>query len=184
MKIGIREIVFIVLLLSIPLMAWLLAFRPFGEQRAAMMAQIRQKQRKLEDLRQATAGIDDLDAEIRKLRKAIHFLESKLPSGSKEVDVILKEVWEKAEEGKLTSKAVRTQKVKGDGRFREQPIQIELAGDFKSFYSFLLAVERLPRITRLDELTLEKEQKKEGVARSRFTLSIFYEQDSPAPGGR
>ena len=184
MKIGVREIIFILLLMTIPVMAWLLAFKPFGEERARIMATIRQKQQKLDDLRRATAGIDDLDEEIRKLGKAIRFLENKLPSGSKEVDVILKEVWEKAEDGKLVSKAVRTKKVKGDGRFMEQPIQIELEGDFRNFYSFLLAVERLKRITRLDYLELQKETKKEGVARARFVLSIFYEQEDSASGGR
>lgn len=183
MKIGVREIIFIVLLLTIPLMAWLLAFKPFGEERARIMAGIFEKQQKLEDLRLATAGIQDLDDEISKLSKAISFLESKLPSGSKEVDVILREVWEKAEDGKLVSKAVRTRKVKGDGRFMEQPILIELQGGFKQFYAFLLALERLPRITRLDELELDKDLKKEGEARARFTLSIFYERESTGPGG-
>ena len=74
MKIGIREGLFIVLLLSIPLLAWLLAFKPAGEQRAVLQAEILEKEQKLDDLRRATSGISDLDAEIQKLSKAINFL--------------------------------------------------------------------------------------------------------------
>jgi Tfp pilus assembly protein PilO len=93
------------------------------------------------------------------------------------VDVILKEVWQIAEKDRLVSKSVRSLKIAGEGRFRELPMQIELEGNFRNFYTFLLAVERLPRITQINELMLDKEQKKEGAARADMKLSIFYEQE-------
>jgi ribosomal protein S27AE len=39
----------------------------------------------------------------------------------------------------------------------EQPMKMELYGNFDSYYSFLIDLEQLPRITRIRELELKKD---------------------------
>ena len=67
----------------------------------------RRSSKALTDLQQATAGIDDLNRKIDELQKAIKFFESKLPQ-EKEIDKILKEVWQMAEANSLQTKTIKT----------------------------------------------------------------------------
>jgi Tfp pilus assembly protein PilO len=61
--------------------------------------------------------------------------------------------------------------------YSELPIQMSLSGDFNGFYSFLLQLEKLPRITRVTQMKLEKINDHDGEATANITLSIFFEPD-------
>ena len=52
---------------------------------------------------------------------------------------------------------VRTLKTKQNNGYIELPLKMELQGNFKSYYSFLLELEQLDRITKIRELTLKKD---------------------------
>jgi len=52
---------------------------------------------------------------------------------------------------------------------------MKLVGDFTSFYSFLLELEKLPRIMKLRELKLDKQNESEGEIGAEFILSIFFQ---------
>jgi Tfp pilus assembly protein PilO len=52
---------------------------------------------------------------------------------------------------------------------------MELVGNFSSFYSFLLELEKLPRIIKIRELKLDKEKITEGQISADFILSIFFQ---------
>jgi Tfp pilus assembly protein PilO len=111
------------------------------------------------------------------LKQAILFFESKLPQ-EKEIDKILKEVWQLAEQNALQAKTIKTLKTERAANYSEQPIEMVLAGDFNGFYSFLLQLEKLPRITRITNMNLSKITEKEGTMQARLTLSIFFEPDT------
>ena len=55
----------------------------------------------------------------------------------------------------------------------EQPLRMELMGDFNSFYSFLLELEELDRIMKIRELKLEKLSESEITAD--FVVSVFFQ---------
>src|SRR5207237_272995 len=112
-------------------------------------------------LKTATTGISDLEKKIADLQSAIAFFESKLPQ-EKEIDKILQELWQMAEANALQTKTIKTLKSERAGGYSEQPIQMTLSGDFHGFYSFLLQLEKLSRITRVSQLKLEKITTNEG----------------------
>lgn len=181
MKFGLREIVITALLMCIPLVAWKLVFVPNNTRNADMLKQIEQKQAKLRELNLATATIGDLKTEIHELSKAIGFFQTKLPN-QQEIDKILQEVWRLAEANNLTTKSIRTKtRPTGTRRFSdvvegEQPIAVQLEGDFKGLYSFLLALENQPRIMRIQNMKIEKLKKgEEGMVKANFVMSIFFE---------
>ncbi len=181
MKFGVREIVIIVLLMCIPLVAWKLVFVPNNTRNTEMLKQIEQKQAKLRELNLATATIGDLKTEIQELSKAIGFFQTKLPN-QQEIDKILQEIWRMAEANDLTTKSIRTKdRPTGTNKFSdvvegEQPIAVQLEGDFKGLYSFLLALENQPRIMRIQNMKIEKMQKgEEGTVKADFVMSIFFE---------
>ena len=68
MRLGIREIAFIVLLIVIPVGAWWFAFRPAMSREAAMMVRIEVQQEGLRELNRATAPIGDVEQDARRQR--------------------------------------------------------------------------------------------------------------------
>ncbi len=189
MKFGVREIVFTVLLLLIPVGAWRFVLRPSSQRNAEMLAQIAVKQEKLRELNRATGTIGDLKGEIASLEKAIGFFQSKLPS-EKEIDKVLNEVSLLAEANHLTTKKIRTLGRTGEKSLlslsasqSEQPIEMRLEGDFAGFYVFLQALENQPRIMRVTQMILKKPDKgPEGAMTAEISMSIFFERDH-GPGG-
>ena len=181
MKLGLREAIFFVLLLSIPVGSWALVFRPQNQRNAAMLARIVAKQERLMDLNQATVTIGDLKKEIASLEEAVKFFQSKLPN-AKEMDKVLREVWELAEANHLITKSIRT--LQSAERptapeltnLYEQPIAMQLEGDFRGFYVFLQALENQSRIMRISKLTLEKTPAGEGQIKACFDMSVFFEK--------
>lgn len=177
---------FLLVLVALPVASWFFVFAPRAEQVAEVEAEIKQKQAKLEQLENATAAMDNLGEEIDKLTQAIQVFEQKLPA-QHEVDVILKEVWELAAKHDLAPKSVRPEKIMSAAYYTELPIKMEIVGDFDGFYSFLLELEKLQRITRMPNMKLEKIKDEEGMMKAVVILSIFFEgegQTSAAAGGK
>jgi Tfp pilus assembly protein PilO len=189
MKFGVREIVFTVLLLLIPVGAWRFVLRPSSQRNSEMLAQIAVKQAKLRDLNQATGTIGDLKGEIASLEKAVGYFQSKLP-GEKEIDKVLNEVSLLAEANHLTTKKIGTLGRTSEKSLlslsasqSEQPIEMHLEGDFAGFYVFLQALENQPRIMRITQMMLKKiESGPEGTMKAEISMSIFFEKD-PVQGG-
>src|SRR5205085_4666293 len=129
MKLGFRELLFVCVMLGLLACSYLFVFNKVNTKRAALMADMQAKQRALANLRQSTAGIEDMNHKIEDLQKAIDFFDSKLPQ-EREVDKILKEVWQLAEANALRTKTVKTLKNERFAGYSEQPIQMSLSGDF------------------------------------------------------
>ena len=152
-----------------------------------MLAEIETKQAKLRDIDQATGLMGDLEKEIRTLGESIAYFQSKLPS-EKEIDKVLKDVWLLARRNNLTPSVVKTQDRANKQSFvdaqdcnAEQPIEMHLDGDFFGFYSFLQAMENQPRIMRIAQMELARDEKMgPGHMKATLHLSIFYERDKPA----
>ena len=177
MKFGIREIIFVVVMLGLLGSTNYFVFSKANKRKQERLADIHGRQQALSNLQQATSGIEDLNRKIDELQKAITFFEGKLPQ-EKEVDKILKEVWQMAEANTLQTRSVKTLKVERGPNYSEQPITMTLSGDFNGFYAFLLQLEKLPRITRVTEMKLEKISDRDGEMQASMKLSIFFEPDS------
>jgi type IV pilus assembly protein PilO len=182
MKIGFREVLFVCVMMGLLASTYFFVFTKKQAERYSLERDTAQKQTQLVHLRRATAGIDDLSRKIDELQRAIDFFESKLPQ-EKEVDKILKEVWQMAEANSLQTKTIKTLRTERAAAYSEQPIQMSLKGDFNGFYAFLLQLEKLPRITRITRMNLTKINDKDGEMEATLTLSIFFEPDTGAESG-
>jgi len=182
MSSGLRTMVFVVLLLGILAASWLLMFKPQRDEIDRLNADTREKAEKLASLVAKTAGGRDLPAEIEKRRRAIEILDVKLPE-QKEMADVLDTVWKTARANGLSNKSVRPMKtVAGDG-FGEYSIRMVIVGPFGDpkepdkggFYPFLRSVEEMKRITRISEMTIEKDPKNEGQMQADLLLTIYFE---------
>lgn len=183
MRFGLREFIFLMVLLVVPVAAYFYNFKPTNQEIRGAKNEIEIKQAKLDKLREVTARIDDINSAIEQGRAAIQLVEAKLPSAL-EVEVILKDIWQIAASADLTVKTVKSEAAVDAAGYMEQPLQVIMEGRFDGFYNFLMQLEGLPRITRIHKMKLERSaQSGESGAppdqmRASFVLSIYFEQAS------
>jgi len=177
MRFGIRELIFVSLMIALLISTWVFVFRKASTRRQQKLAEIEAWDGQLNNLRRASSGIDDMGRKITELQKAIDFFASKLPA-AKEMDKVLTEVSQMADANSLQSKTVKSLKTERGRNYSEQSIQMNLSGDFNGFYSFLLQLEKLPRITRLTNMKLDKIDERDGEMSAQITMSIFFEPDT------
>ena len=183
MKFGVRELVFVAVMLGLLGSSYFLVFNKANEKRIAVQAEIDRKQKELAELEQATSGTDDLKQKIEDLQKAIAIVEDKLPQ-EREIDKVLKEVWQMAEANNLEQRTIKTLRSQRANNFNEQPIEMSLAGDFEGFYVYLQQLEKLPRLTRVTKMDLTKMNDRDGAMEAKLTLSIFFEPDTASAAAR
>ena len=183
MKFGVRELIFVAVMLGLLGSSYFLVFNKANEKRAAVQAEIDRKQKELAELEQATSGTDDLKQKIEDLQKAIAIVEDKLPQ-EREIDKVLKEVWQMAEANNLEQRTIKTLRSQRANNYNEQPIEMSLAGDFEGFYVYLQQLEKLPRLTRVTKMDLTKMNDRDGAMEAKLTLSIFFEPDTASAAAR
>lgn len=174
MRIGIREFVMFMAVLLLPVGAYFGAFRPQNAQIEKDRAELEHRRELLTKLRAETARNADLQRANTEIAGQITQIESRLPT-SKQVDQIVRQVSMLAVESGLAAPNLKSTKPVAAARYREQPLDMTTSGSFEGFYAFLQSLERLPRITRIVDLTLS--DAKDGSLQVAFTLSIYFRQD-------
>jgi Tfp pilus assembly protein PilO len=179
MKLGLREIVFILALLGLLGASYFVVFTKQDAKRRAKVEQRDAKLTALHEMDRASASVQDVDNKIRDLQKAIDYFESRLPQ-AKEMDKVLAEVWQLTESNGLRTQTVKTPPSQRMSGFREQTVELNLAGEFTGFYEFMLKLEQLPRLTRVSRMNLTKITDKDGEMQAALTMSIFFEPETEA----
>jgi type IV pilus assembly protein PilO len=177
MKLGMRELIFGVVMLGLLSSSYFLVFNKANDKRLRLEAEIDRKQKALSDLQRARVGVDDLKMKIDELQQAISFFEAKLPE-SREMDKILGDVTKLAKGNGLEQRTFKTGKSQRAANYSEQPIEMTLAGDFEGFYVYLQQLERFERLTRVTKMDLTKMNERDGAMEAKVTLSIFFEPDT------
>lgn len=173
-KFGIRELLFLIVLIAMPAASYWLVFKPQNREIDEAKKEIEHKQLMLERLDIATSKADDLEQQNEDIAQSIALVESRLPAG-KEVEVVFEQVAELARKQKLDLERVKTGEPIPSANYMEQPLEMEIHGDFDNFYVFLLEVEKLQRITRMLDLVIKGDRDEEGTMSAEFTLSIYFE---------
>jgi type IV pilus assembly protein PilO len=186
---GMRDLAFVAVLLGVPVASYFFVFKPRNEEITRARVEIVSKQEKLTELRKLTSRIGDLGREIASREEELEKLNQKLPD-REAVDRILEQVTELAKRSNLVVPVVRSEKVITAGLAMELPMRMVIEGDFDGFYQFLLDVESLPRITRINAMRISKPgfgardvdmaEAPQGAMRAEFTLSIYFNGDQNA----
>lgn len=182
MQFGIRELIFFLVLLAVPVSSFWFVFRPQNAEIEQAMQEIEHKEQMLQSLAEATSQTADLVKANEEIGAAIEMIESRLPT-NKEVDVILEQVADIATGSNLELARVRSENPVQAAAYMEQPLEMRIRGEFSGFYSFLLELEKLDRITRMPNFRVIRVDRADGVVEANFTLSIYFESEDDA-GGR
>ncbi|HLL88852.1 MAG TPA: type 4a pilus biogenesis protein PilO [Tepidisphaeraceae bacterium] len=179
MRFGTREILFFGLMVALLGGFYFGMLTKIDARKKELAEDTGKKAKMVADVEQSTRGIEDLGRKIGELQEAIKFFESKLPQ-EKEMDKILTEVSQLADANSLSTRTVKTLKSERSAGYSEQPIEMTLSGDFNAFYLYLQQLEKLPRLTRVTSMSLNKINERDGEMDAKLTLSIFFEPDSAA----
>lgn len=179
MRFGLRELILIVILLAVPVSSYWLVFRPVNNEIEQAKREIDHKQELLTKLRAETARSADLARANDEIKKSIDAIEARLPTG-KEMDAVVRQVSDLAVAVGLPAPTVKSNVPLTAAMYREQPLQMSIKGDFRAFYEFLLKLEQLPRITRIPQMKITRDEDNDGKMQAAFTLSIYF-QDTPTP---
>jgi type IV pilus assembly protein PilO len=99
------------------------------------------------------------------------------------VDDVVRKVSDLAESCKLQAPAMKSLKPFKTALYMEQPIDIEVSGDFLGFFTFLASIEKLPRITRVHDLKITGNPKEGVELKAEFTLSIYFQDEAQLAHG-
>lgn len=181
MRFGIREIVLVATLLGILVASFTLVFLP---QNAAIDRAKREIDHKM-DLLEKLAAETDRNEALRErnevIARRIAEVEDRLPS-DKQVDAVIRQVSELAVRSGLNPPAMQNAKPVPAAQYWEQPLDLKTSGTFRGFYDFLIELERMPRITRINSMTLNRARNEEGRMDVEFTLSIYFQNaGGPTP---
>ncbi len=181
MKFGARELIFLIVLLAMPMSSYWFVFKPQNEEIAQARKEIEQKELMLDKLEAATSEARALASRIEEIEDGIGMVEARLPS-DKEVDRVLQQVSDLARDNSLKVPRFKTLKTVNSGKYKEKPIEVKMQGDFNDFYVFLLEIERMERIIRVPDLTLERAEERDGSMDAQFTLTVYFEGADEAEG--
>lgn len=174
MQLGLREVIMFGAVLLLPVGAYFGAFRPQNQQIDHDRAELAHRVEMLAKLRAETAKNDDLERANAEIGEQIEKIEARLPT-SKQVDQIVRQVSVLAIDAGLAPPTLKSAKPVAAARYREQPLEMSTKGTFEGFYTFLQSLERLPRITRVVEMTMSDYE--DGLISFDFTLSIYFRED-------
>ncbi len=169
-----RKAVFFALLVGVAAVGYQYMIKPANKSLAESKGRLENKMAQLAKFQKATAAAEDLERQLTQLQEAIGFFESKLPPKS-QIHEVLEQVTLIAQKQGLDAKTIRTLAKKNNNGYIEQPLKMELQGNFGAFYSFLLELEKLPRIMKIRELELNKQSNADGQIAANFIVSIFFQ---------
>jgi type IV pilus assembly protein PilO len=173
---GFRKIIFLILLVGLAIVGYQYMIKPANKHLAEAKNRVDTKLEDLAKFEEFASATEDLAKQLEKLQEAVEFFESKLPPTS-QIHEVLEQVTVIAQKEGLKPKTIRTLMNKNNSGYIEQPLKLQLEGNFSSFYSFLLELEKLPRIMKIRELKLEKQlnDEDEGQIAADFIVSIFFQ---------
>ncbi len=175
MRMGIREFIFVLLLLVTPVGAYFFLFEPRNEQIAQANEEMKLKREKLKALQVAHVHFTDLEKEIKRLNQTVDAFEAKLPAEG-DVEIILKQVTDLVSLENLLTKRIKPEKEIWLSQYTAMPIKMTLEGHFDDFYQFLLGFEKLQRVTRMPNWKIYQKKSKDGsVMVAEIEFRIFYE---------
>ncbi|MBK9188799.1 MAG: type 4a pilus biogenesis protein PilO [Phycisphaerales bacterium] len=176
MRTGFQGLVIVGIVVGMPVASYYLVFRPQNREIERAKNDLQHKESLLIKLREETARNADLAKANEEIRRGVKIIEARLPS-TKEIDALVRQVSDLALASGLKAPAIKSSRPVPAALYMEQPLELEVMGNFVGFFSFVAAVEKLPRITRIHDMKLTGLLKDEAELQAQFTLSIYFQDE-------
>jgi type IV pilus assembly protein PilO len=171
---SLRKLVFLMLVVGLAWVGHRFVISPAQQSLHESKDRLKLNRMKLSEFEKTTDVASDLTEQLGQLRDAITFFEQKLPPTS-EIYSVLEQITLIAQKQGLNPKSIRTLGQKQNSGYVEQPLEMKLEGNFAAFYSFLLEIEKMPRIMKVRKLDVNKTRELEGEVSTDCIVSIFFQ---------
>jgi Tfp pilus assembly protein PilO len=164
------------MLLCAVLGTYFLAIKPQREALAAEHQRMQDQALMMDVLAAEMARLSGAKRQMEQLETAVGAFDERLPKKG-EMDVILREVWLIADIAGLKTQRIRTLDEQTLHHVRVQPVEISLRGRFEGLYGFLLALERLPGLMKLQGISVRNvNERVDGELEASMILNVFCRQ--------
>lgn len=177
MKLGLREIVFMGAMLGLLAASYFLVFNKQDANKRAKLEDLQRKKVALAEVDREKLAVTNVDQRIADLQQAVVFFESKLPA-AKEMDQVLAKISSLADDNGLRTNTIKFPKTTRMAGYSELTMELSVSGNFEGFYQFMLQLEALPRLTRVNRMVLNKITDKDGDMEASLSMSIFFDPDT------
>lgn len=180
--------VILLMVAAMPVLAWAIIWGPERRHNAELAARTRVLQACVVGLPATTAVTEKLQTQSDRLAKSIEAIRLRLPAEA-DVDDVLQDTWKLADGNKLVTKSVRkisrpkepAPSNASQQSLGEQPVLMQVEGDFASVYKFLQDVEGQGRMIRVRKIDLRRVEGSSGNTsagriEADLTLSVYFER--------
>ena len=151
-----RYISLLILLVSVPMAAWVMAYKPINNAVAETASDIRVHTSRLANFPELNGQYRDMIAMMSDIEEATEIALKSIPN-TPEAEAWLGQVSDIAKKHKLTMKSITTSGSKDSGEYGIMPIDLSIAGSFESMYAFIQSLEQMDRLLSIDRMSIRRE---------------------------
>ncbi len=118
--------------------------------------------------------IEGVEREIELIRIRLDEFDRRLPR-RKEIDNFLRQIWRIAGGTGIGINVIQPKTLEDDELYSSLPVHIEAVGRFPDFYSFIYELDRIPRLSTVNSLSIDGDSK--GICKIKLDLLIFVSKE-------
>jgi len=150
---------------------------PNSQRLASYRDRIAEAQEKLGPNFNQPAAMADRQAEVAQLRQQVNSSDRYVPDGP-ELASVLRSLAEAVETQGISEQAFQSQQTREFKHYSEAPVEIEFESGFAAAYSVLEQIETMPRLVRVDALSLRVSNPNHGEAVQKPRVQVSYRLSS------
>ncbi len=159
------------LLVAVPVSAWAIAYRPMNVAVRGVTTEIRERTSML-------INYDEVNAQYREMKsivKALDVTNSKVANNiprTHNADQWLESASDAALQFGLVVESVTTAGERIEGEYLLMPVDLKVRGPFSSVYKLVQHLERMQRVTNINQLAITREDEKD--VHARFVVHLIF----------
>ena len=166
-----RYISLLLLLASVPMAAWAVAYKPLNSAVAETASEIKVQTGRLANFPELNSQYRDMISIMQQIEEAAEEARNRIPFTA-EADQWLESVSATAKEHGLTMKSVTTSGAKEEGEYSIMPVDLNIAGHFEGVYTMMQSLERMNRLARIERMTIHRVS--EDFVEARFVIHLLF----------
>jgi Tfp pilus assembly protein PilO len=152
---------------------YLFSYRPANSQLETLQREMAAKQQELDANRQRAKNLPTVALDVEKLRLKLDRFDKRLPK-RQELDQFIKDITQLSHRSNLRKLMVQPGVPRKYELFAAQPISLHFEADFNDVFSFLRQTEEMPRLTRVQSISVRCVDSKLGTVEVQVSMNIFF----------
>lgn len=166
-----RYLALFLLLATVPLATWAVAYQPINRAVANTAEEIRVQASRLATFPEIRDQHMEMRHMLGSLREASQVAFERIPE-THNADEWLEAASRAAENFGLTVKSVTTSGTREEGSYSILPVDLSVSGSFEGVYGMIQSLEQLDRLGRVEQMTINRHG--ENLVDARFIIHLLF----------